>query len=65
MVKVLHEDHVCTGASKFPAGQLPTARDIIERMLHEKKWSKEVTALQIAKELIGHWVFCNVYTLQQ
>ena len=65
VVKVLHEDHVFTGTSKFPAGQLPTARDTFERMLHEKNWSKEVTALQIAEELVGHWVFCNVYTLHQ
>ena len=39
-VKVLYKEFAFTSASKFPEGQLPTAKGIIERMPHEKKWSK-------------------------
>ena len=47
VVEVLHKIFAFTSASKFPGGQLPTAKDIIERMLHEKNWSKRITAMYI------------------
>ena len=54
VVEVLHKEFIYTSASKFPEGQLPTAKDVNEKMLYEKKWPQRITALYIVDELIRY-----------
>lgn len=61
--KVLHKDYVFRSKSIFPDGKLPTAKDVLQRVLHEDNWTKENTARKIALELVNHWIYCNVYCL--
>jgi len=61
--KTLHGDIMFCSKKSFPEGKLPTGKDVIERILHQKNWTKPTTASQIAQELIDQWIWCNVYTL--
>ena len=51
-----------TSISHFDDGYLPTKKDVIERVLHEKNYRTLATAKNIASELISVWIKCNVYT---
>ena len=37
--------------------------DLSLSLLHEENSTKQVTACEIAPQLIDHWVWCNVHTL--
>lgn len=61
--KVLHGGHSFIEEKAFPAGKLPTAKDVIQRMLHENNQYTRRTAESISQELNDHWIWCNVYPI--
>ena len=47
----------------FPQCVLPTKRDVLQRLLHERNWRKTSAAVTVAYELSGCWIHCNVYCI--
>ena len=59
--KVLYSGESFSSIEEFPAGQLPTKRQIIERILHEDNYLRRPASTAVAKELVERWIWCNVY----
>ena len=59
--KVGDEDIKYIGKKEFPSGQLPTTKDVIERLLWEKNWHSKEVAMTVPQEIIDIWLFCTVY----
>lgn len=59
----------CEGQYEFkssdslPKGILPTKRDVLQRLLHEKNWRTRPAATTVATELVELWTLCNVYSI--
>ena len=49
--------------ASFPQGVLPTKRDVLQRLLHERNWRTTSAAVTVANELSGRWIHCNVYCI--
>ena len=47
----------------FPIGFLPTKRDVLQRLHHERNWRTRAAAVIIANELYERWIHCNVYCI--
>ena len=47
----------------FPNGFLPTRRDILQRLLHERSWGTKAAAGIVANELYEGWIHCNLYCI--
>ena len=47
----------------FPNGVLPTKRDVLERLLHERNWRTSAAAVIVANELYVRCIHCNVYCI--
>ena len=47
--------------NEFPAGQLPTKRQLILIILHEDNYLQKTASTAMAKELVDRWIWCNVY----
>ena len=47
----------------FPKNVLPTKRDVLQRLLHERTWRTRPTAFVVANELSKRWIHCNVYCI--
>ena len=47
----------------FPNGVLPTKRDVLQRLLHERNWRTRAAAAIFANELYERWIHCNVYCI--
>ena len=47
----------------FPNGVLPTKRDVLQRLLHERNWRTRAAAVIVANELYKRWIHCNVYCI--
>ena len=47
----------------FSNGILPTKRDVLQRLLHEKNWRTRAAAVIVANELYERWIYCNVYCI--
>ena len=50
-----------TSCDSFPNGVLPTKRDVLQRLLHERTWRTRPAAITVATELAERWTHCNVY----
>ena len=46
--------------SSFPQSVLPTKRDDLKRLLHERNWRTTSAAVTVANELSVRWIHCNV-----
>ena len=51
------------GCDSFPNGVLPTKRDVLQRLLHERNWQTRAAAVIVANELYERWINCNVYCI--
>ena len=55
-----------TPEDSFPNRILPTAKDVIQRVLHEKNWHTRTASTRrkattpVAEDLIKRWVYCTV-----
>ena len=47
----------------FPNGVLPTKRDVLQRLLHERNWLTRAATVIGANELYERWIHCNVYCI--
>ena len=47
----------------FPNGVLPTKRDVLQRLLHERNWLTRAAAVVVANELYQRWIHYNVYCI--
>ena len=47
----------------FPNGVLPTKRDVLQRLLHERIWRTGAAAVTVANELYERWTHCNIYCI--
>lgn len=59
--KVLFSGESFSSTDNFPDGQLPTKRQVIERVLHEDNFLQKAASSSVAKELVERWIWCNVY----
>ena len=57
-----HGDITISSEREFLEHKLLTGKDVMERMLHPEETTKEATTSNIAKNLIDHWEWCNVYS---
>ena len=55
------EDIKYIGKKEFPSGQLPTKKDVIERLLWEKNWHTKEVAMTFPQEIIDIWLLCTAY----
>ena len=63
--KFLHGTHTFNAAEKFSSGELPTYKELIERVFYKDNWTKQQTSALIAQELADHFLWCNVYLYSQ
>ena len=47
----------------FPNSVLPTKRNVLQRLLHERHWRTRDAAVIVANELYKRWSDCNVYCI--
>ena len=47
----------------FPSEVLPTKRDVLQRLLHDRNWQTRAAAVIDANELYEHWIHCNDYRI--
>ena len=65
VTKVLRSGYVIMSKKQFQERKLPTKKDVIERVLREDNFFFKSAAGFIAKELIDHWIWCNVYPVHE
>ena len=56
--------YIFKSCDSFPNGVLPTKRDVLQRLLHERNWRTRAAAVIVANELYEHWIYCNVYCVR-
>ena len=61
VIKKLHCGEIFEAVKLFPPGELPTKRQVIERMLDLPDFRTLSAAREVAKELHERWIWCNVY----
>ena len=47
----------------FPNGALPTKRDVMQRLLHQRNWRTRAAAVIVANELYERWIHCNIFCI--
>ena len=52
--------HLFKSCDSFSNGVLPTKRDVLQRLLHERNWQTRAAAVNVANELYERWIHCNV-----
>ena len=57
------EKYLFKSCDSFPNGVLPTKRDVLQRLLHERNWRTRAAAVIVANELYERWTHCNVYCI--
>ena len=60
-IKKMHGGEVFEAATLFPPGELPTKKQVIERMLNFPDYRTLGAARNVAQEVHERWVWCNVY----
>ena len=47
----------------FVNSVLPTKRDVLQKLLHERNWRTRAAAVIVANKLYELWIHCNVYCI--
>ena len=47
--------------NSFPIGVLPTKRNALQMMLHERNWRTPLAAVTVLTELAELWISCTVF----
>ena len=55
--------YLLENCDSFPNGVLPTKRDVLQRLLHERNWRTRAAVVIVANELYERWIHCNVYCI--
>ena len=56
-------NYLFKSGDSFPNRVLPTKRNILQRLLHERNWRTRAATVIVANELHKRWVHCNVYCI--
>ena len=59
------EKNLFKSCDSFPNGVLPTKRDVLQRLLHERNWEQklQLSLLQMNYMNNERWIHCNVYCI--
>ena len=57
------EKYLLKSCDSFPNGVLPTKRDLLQRLLHERNWQTRAAVVIAANELYERWINCDVYRI--
>ena len=57
-------NYLFNNCDSFPNRVLPTKRNVLQRLLHERNWRTRTAAVIVANELYERWIHCNVYCIR-
>ena len=57
------KEHEFIPKDTFSTKNLPTGKDVIERLIYESCWRKSAADHTVADHVIAQWVYCSVYSV--